>query len=51
MKTKTLYELEFAGQKDLYSARKLAVENMISNEIISKRVISEIPKWEGSMQH
>ena len=49
--TKTLYELELAGQKDLYSARKLAVENMISNRIISKHVISEVPKWEGSMQH
>lgn len=49
--TKTLYELEIAGKKDLYSARKIAVDNLISNKVISKNVIADVPKWRGSMQH
>jgi inosine/xanthosine triphosphate pyrophosphatase family protein len=46
----TLYELELQNKKDLFSARKLAVENLIHNRPFYTIPLSEIPEWTGSYQ-
>lgn len=47
---KTLHELKEAGVKDSYSARKVAVENLLAGIKIREEIISTIPTWTGKMQ-
>lgn len=46
----TLAELENKNQKDLFSARKLAVSSLLSNNYIFEKKIKDIPIWNGEMQ-
>lgn len=48
---KTLQELEDMGLKDLYSARKQAVENLLQHKSIIEVPIAEITKWQGNYQN
>lgn len=47
----SMVELDHIGIKDQFSARKKAVENMITNNIDSKFTITDIPPWTGDYQH
>lgn len=49
--SKTLFELEEEGNKDLFSARKKAVEAFKNKKPLSKTEINAIPVWKGNMQH
>jgi inosine/xanthosine triphosphate pyrophosphatase family protein len=46
----TLHELEKMGLKDQYSARKIAVQQMLNKEFMMKEEIKNIPKWNGDYQ-
>lgn len=46
----TLYELNKLGLKENYSARKIALFNLLNNSYDSKRLIVSIPKWIGKYQ-
>lgn len=46
----TLYDLESTGEKDLYSARKKAVELLNNGQSIHQVNIADIPVWVGKMQ-
>lgn len=46
----SLYELNKSGLKDNYSARKLALLNLLNNIYYSKTLINSIPKWNGKYQ-
>ncbi len=48
---KSLYDLEQENQKDKYSARKIAVSNLIKDSSILTKSIEKIPKWTGKYQH
>ena len=47
----TLSELEEIGKKDNFSARKKAIDNMLTKKFIKTIPIKTIPKWEGEYQH
>ncbi|PLS19128.1 hypothetical protein CVD28_01600 [Bacillus sp. M6-12] len=49
--TETLYDLECKGEKDLFSARKKAVEFLQNAQSIREVKIQDIPAWTGTMQH
>lgn len=46
----TLAELDNIGQKDNFSARKKAVENMVNNVVFKMVDISKINPWTGNYQ-
>lgn len=46
----TLYELEEAGLKDDFSARKNAVQMLKNNQTTATFTIKDIPKWVGAYQ-
>lgn len=46
----TLYDLEKTNQKDNFSARKKAIEQLIKNEPIQILSIDSIPIWTGKYQ-
>lgn len=48
---KTLYELEVAGKKDDFSARKEAVYKLLKGETVQRTPIKDIGKWIGDYQH
>lgn len=48
--TKTLYELNKIGKKDNYSARKIALLNLLDDIPIFIKQLSNIPKWTGTYQ-
>lgn len=48
--TKTLSELDSLGLKDNFSARKKAVESLLSNDVSYVKHIKNIPQWSGSYQ-
>lgn len=48
--TKTLWELQQTGDKQKYSARKIAVEKMLSGTFDKVIPIDQIPTWTGSYQ-
>ena len=47
----TLHQLESLGEKDSYSARKDAVQNLINNKVKVTVNVRDLPKWAGSYQH
>lgn len=47
---KTLYELENAGEKDNYSARKLVLDSFCSNNYRFRKEASQIAQWTGNYQ-
>lgn len=49
--TLTLYELDEAGRKDDFSARKAVVEQWQAGNAEVSVKISEIQEWEGAYQH
>jgi len=47
----TLYELKKAGLKNVFSARREALTNLMNdNPCMEPRMIKNIPKWEGEYQ-
>lgn len=48
---KTLYELELENKKDLFSARKKAIDFLKTSKPYKSFLIKEIPEWNGKMQH
>lgn len=51
LKQLSLYQLEKENKKDLFSARRLAIDNLIQNKPIYKININKIKNWTGSYQH
>jgi hypothetical protein len=47
----TLYELKQRGQKDKFSARRLALEAFRNDQPAFLRKISDVPKWKGKYQN
>ncbi len=47
----SFYELEQQGKKDLFSPRKIAVDNLLKGDYYKKIPISSIKCWEGSYQN
>lgn len=47
----SLYQLEKRGFKDLYSARKKAIDNLLEGKYILSKSVESIPKWVGGYQH
>lgn len=47
---KTLYQLKKVGLKDTYSARRIALMNLIKNDYVTKKLIKNIPAWNGAYQ-
>jgi len=47
----TLGELEEMGEKDLFSARKKAVENLLRNKPITIKSLTNVSQWSGEYQH
>ena len=47
---KTLCELESDGKKDLFSARRIAVDNLINKKPIKTVKIADVEKWKGAYQ-
>lgn len=43
--------LEEQGQKDNFSARKIACQALLKDEYILKKSINSIPEWNGNYQH
>lgn len=48
--SQTLYELELINKKDFHSARRLAVDSLISDSPIKVVAIKDIPTWTGKYQ-
>ncbi len=48
--TKTLYELNKIGEKDNFSARKIALLNLLDDKTIFIKQIADIKKWTSSYQ-
>lgn len=48
---KSLYELEQENKKDLFSARKIAIQNILKEKFILVEKIENISKWNGKYQH
>lgn len=48
--SKTLYELNKEGKKEEFSARKMAVDNLLMDKYIEKIKISDIKPWTGEYQ-
>lgn len=46
----TLYELAQQGQKDLFSARRLAVEAMLRQQPVFSQRVEDLKEWEGEYQ-
>ena len=47
----TLAKLDKKGQKSLFSARKIACENLINDKLEFKKKINKIPEWKGNYQN
>lgn len=47
----TLAKLDKKGQKSLFSARRIACENLIEDNIEFKKKIDKIPEWKGNYQN
>lgn len=47
----SFYELEKKGKKDLFSPRKIAVDNLLKGTYYKKIAITEINKWQGNYQN
>lgn len=48
--SRTLHQLEKAGEKDCWSARKLAVESYLKKEWVQIQNAEELPEWTGEYQ-
>lgn len=48
---KTLHQLVIEGKKDLFSARKKAINNLLKSKFFKVMKRSEIPSWTGSYQN
>lgn len=48
---KSLYELEKEGKKDNFSARRIAVNNLLKDNPIKTILIKNIKPWKGDYQH
>ncbi len=47
----TLYDLENIGEKDVYSARKKAIDNLLLDNKLYSVNTSDIPLWNGKYQN
>lgn len=48
--TKTLYELNKIGEKDNFSARKIALLSLLEDKFVFTKQIKDIPNWNGKYQ-